>query len=117
MRYSKQISTGVILESQSGGNPDNPTDLQVLVDNAVNSGIPAGDVEVGYCTTDEQRVMLDAAETAWDVSDPMRKWKRDMATFKLSREVEDLITEGSLSMNAYQKTIYDAKVARRAEKP
>ena len=44
-------------------------------------------------------------------------WKDDMANFKLSREVEDLITEGSLSMNAYQKTIYDAKVARRAEKP
>jgi hypothetical protein len=40
-----------------------------------------------------------------------------MARFKLSREVEDLITEGSLTMNAYQKTIYDAKVARRAEKP
>ena len=44
-------------------------------------------------------------------------WKDDMANFKLSREIEDLITEGSLSMNAYQKTIYDAKVARRAEKP
>ena len=44
-------------------------------------------------------------------------WKDDMANFKLSREIEDLITEGRLSMNAYQKTIYDAKVARRAEKP
>jgi len=48
---------------------------------------------------------------------PLDQWMSDMANFKLSREVEDLITEGSLSMNEYQKTIYDLKIARRLEKP
>ena len=60
---------------------------------------------------------VDARRTAWESGKAMREWKDDMENFKLSREVEDLITEGSLSMNAYQKTIYDAKVKRRSEKP
>mgnify|MGYP003627324493 FL=1 len=71
------------------------------------------------CTTGEETredvlVNPEQRTTAQIATD---EWKSDMAEFKLSREVEDLITEGSLSMNAYQKTIYDAKVARRAEKP
>jgi hypothetical protein len=74
---------------------------------------------------DGQRVQFTAVEeTARDEKDkvvlasiPLAKWTSDMAKFKLSRETEDLITAGSLTMNAYQKTIYDAKVARRAEKP
>ena len=56
-------------------------------------------------------------QAASDTAIALYAWKADMADFKLSREVEDLITEGSLSMNAYQKTIYDAKVKRRSEKP
>jgi hypothetical protein len=74
---------------------------------------------------DGQRIQFTAAEeTARDEKDkvviasmPLAKWTYDMARFKLSREVEDLITEGSLTMNEYQKTIYDAKVKRRSEKP
>tara|TARA_R110000744_G_C19198679_1_gene544714 strand:+ start:599 stop:844 length:246 start_codon:yes stop_codon:yes gene_type:complete len=71
------------------------------------------------CTTGEETredvlVNPEQRTTAQIATD---EWKSDMSEFRLSREVEDLITEGSLSMNAYQKTIYDAKVQRRSEKP
>ena len=48
MRYAKQKSTGQLIESQSGGNPDNPTHLQTVKDNAVAHGITEDDIEVGY---------------------------------------------------------------------
>ena len=48
MRYSKQKSTGQLIESQGGGNPDNPVHLQTLKDNAISSGIAENDIEVGY---------------------------------------------------------------------
>ena len=62
MRYSKQISTGLLIESQSGGNPDNPLHLSTMVDNAVNGGLLESDVEVGYCTDEEHDVMLKAKQ-------------------------------------------------------
>ena len=52
MRYSKQISTGKILESQGGGNPDNPLHLSTMKDNAVSGGISESDIEVGYADDD-----------------------------------------------------------------
>ena len=58
-----------------------------------------------------------AMQAASDTAVAYYDWKNDMENFKLSREVEDLITEGSLTMNEYQKTIYDAKIKRRSEKP
>ena len=48
MRYSKQKSTGLIIESQSGGDPANPLHLSTMVANAVGMGISESDVEVGY---------------------------------------------------------------------
>ena len=48
MRYAKQKSTGQLIESQGGGNPDNPAHLQTLKDNAISSGIAENDIEVGY---------------------------------------------------------------------
>jgi hypothetical protein len=48
MRYTKQISTGLIIESQSGGNSSNPKHLQTLKDNAIASGFKEEDIEVGY---------------------------------------------------------------------
>ena len=48
MRYSKQKSTGLIIESQSGGNPANPLHLSTMVANAVSMGISESDIEVGY---------------------------------------------------------------------
>ena len=52
MRYSKQISTGLIIESQSGGSPSNPSHLECLKNNAIGWGIPALDIEVGYADGD-----------------------------------------------------------------
>jgi hypothetical protein len=48
MRYAKQISTGMVIESQSGGNPDNPLHLSTMVENAVSIGYDESDIEVGY---------------------------------------------------------------------
>ena len=48
MRYTKQISTGMVIESQSGGNPDNPLHLSSMTENAVSAGYDESDVEVGY---------------------------------------------------------------------
>jgi len=63
MRYSKLISTGLMIESQSGGDPDNPLHLSTMVANAVGGGIAESDVEVGYCTDAEHEVMVDALKT------------------------------------------------------
>ncbi len=52
MRYSKQKSTGKILESQGGGNPDNPLHLSTMMQNAVNGGFNESDIEVGYADDD-----------------------------------------------------------------
>jgi len=46
IRYSRQISTGSFLESQSGGSTDEH--LQTLKTNAINAGIAENDIEVGY---------------------------------------------------------------------
>lgn len=48
MRYTKRISTGKLIETQGGGNPDNPVHLATLKDNAIASGIAEADIEVGY---------------------------------------------------------------------
>jgi hypothetical protein len=52
MRYAKQKSTGKILESQGGGNPDNPLHLSTMMQNAVNGGFDEADIEVGYADDD-----------------------------------------------------------------
>ena len=69
MRYSKQISTGLMIESQSGDNSENPEHLQNLVANAISSGISESDVEVGYCTDAEHDVMLKAKKPALTYAD------------------------------------------------
>jgi|TARA_R110000803_G_scaffold70986_2_gene134032 hypothetical protein len=48
MRYSKQKSTGKLLETQGGGDPNNPLHLSTMIQNAVNAGINESDIEVGY---------------------------------------------------------------------
>ena len=109
--YVKEISTGKILTSSNGQDESNPLHVAAINNFVTSRGWDASDYEVGFATPQTVAGMSVAAITE------LETWEQDMANFKLSREVEDLITEGSLSMNAYQKTIYDAKVARRAEKP
>jgi len=48
MRYTKRISTGKLIETQGGGNPDNPAHLATLKNNAIVGGIAEADIEVGY---------------------------------------------------------------------
>jgi hypothetical protein len=118
MRYSKQISTGLIIESQSGNDVGNPIHLECLKTNA-KQHYPEADIEVGYCTKAEVTTMLDAREAAWDTADPMRVWLRDMSDFKMSRTREDHIKDvkSGVADSDAEQAIYDAKVARRAEKP
>jgi len=119
MRFSKQISTGLMIESQSGGDPSKPEHLQTLTDNAVNGGIPANDVEVGYCTVEEHEEMLEAKQAAWDIADPMSKWKREMNKFKMSRMMENLITKhfNGVAGDDYDQAEYDKKIKIRGERP
>jgi len=75
MRYSKKISTGLLIETQSGGDPDNPLHLSTMKDNAINNGISASDVEVGYAD--------DEVVAGW-----LQKEKDDAMTYADKRKAE-----------------------------
>jgi hypothetical protein len=97
MRYSKQISTGLIIESQSGGDPDNPLHLSTIVDNAVGGGIAKADVEVGYCTEAEHDEMLKAKQPAPTYSD-----KRKAEYPSIADQLDDIYHNG---IDAWKATI------------
>jgi hypothetical protein len=105
MRYAKQISTGKIIESQSGGNPDNPLHLSTLVDNAVGLGMSESDIEVGYADdevvagwlveqTEQAKTYSDRRATAyaslpdqldmlfWDKMNGTEIWKNNIIKIK-----------------------------------
>lgn len=119
MRFSKQISTGLLIESQSGGDPNNPVHLQTLMDNAINGGIIESDIEVGYCTDLEHANMLVAKDTAMAIKYPLQKWKQDMRKFSMPRHFENHIKDvhSGVAGNSYDQKEYDAKIKRRSEKP
>jgi len=120
MRYLKQKSTGILLESQGGGNPDNPLHLSTMIDNAVNGGFDKDDIEVGYCTDAELEDMIEAQKVALDLSHPLQKWERDIAKTDsgMPRYLEDLITDNpNFIIHENMKTRYDEKIALRATKP
>jgi hypothetical protein len=75
MRYTKQISTGKLIETQGGGNPDNPVYLATLKDNAIASGIAEADIEVGYED--------DAVVAGW-----LKKEEDDALTYSDKRKAE-----------------------------
>jgi hypothetical protein len=56
-RISIQISTGKVIEMQTGGDTDNQelanTRLNTLKQNAINGGIAESDIEVKWVTEDE----------------------------------------------------------------
>ena len=73
MRYSKQKSTGLIIELQGGGNPDNPLHLSTMVANAVSGGISESDIEVGYADDDVVEGWIQTqAESAMTYADKRR---------------------------------------------
>ena len=118
-RYSKQISTGKILECQSGGD-DNPDlkemRLDTLKQNATNSGIAEADIEVGWATPKEIQTWIA------DNQSPLDNWLNDIRASDSSmipRWMEDHIESehsGVAGSPALQKR-YDDKVALRATKP
>ena len=57
-RYSKQISTGIMIECQGPAHEDVPELLQTLKQNAIGQDIPEADIELGYCTVDEKKMMV-----------------------------------------------------------
>jgi hypothetical protein len=75
MRYTKQISTGKLIETQGGGNPDNPVHLATLKDNAIAGGIAEADIEAGYED--------DAVVVAW-----LKKEQDDAMTYADKRKAE-----------------------------
>jgi hypothetical protein len=116
MRYSKQISTGKIIEIQSGGNPENPVHLQTLVDNAINAGLNPNDIEFGYES--------DEVVQGWlSYRTPLEIWEADMIASDgiISRVIEDIYDAlpASITDNIAQATKGKivAKKTRRAEKP
>ena len=120
MRYSKRISTGIILGDMSGGDPSNPIHLEGLRDSAVQQGIPLDDIEVGYATDQEVVDMWKEHSADFYANNPMEKWKASMQETDsgMPRYLEDLITDNpSLTIHEKIKIRYDEKVALRATKP
>jgi len=114
MLYSKQISTGMVIGSNS-----HATEESMLAD-ATSGGIPASDIEVGDKTEDEIKVMSDAyADTLVEGGRPMINWKNTMfnSDSSMPRYLEDLITTNSLTMTPEMKVRYDAKIKIRGERP
>ena len=120
MRYSKRISTGIILGDMSGGDPSNPIHLEGLRDSAIQQGVPPEDIEVGYATDQEVVDMWKEHSADFYVNNPMEKWKVSMQETDagMPRYMEDLITSNaSLVIPAEMKKRYDAKIKIRGEKP
>ena len=105
MRYAKQKSTGKILESQGGGNPDNPLHLSTMIQNAVNGGFNEADIEVGYADDDVVEGWIkEQNESAMTYSD-----KRE-AEYPDYRDYLDAIVKGDDTQK--QKYIDDCKAVK-----
>ena len=116
--YSKQISTGLLIGSQTYTNIDNPAYEQTLRNNAEKT-YPANEIEIGYCTSAELKDMIAAKEVALDVADPMRKWLKDIKEIKMKRSREDHITDvkNGVAGSSEEQLIYNAKIKKRGEQP
>ena len=98
MRYTKQISTGKLIETQGGGNPDNPVHLAVLKDNALASGIAESDIEVAYADDDVVAGWLKKEEDdAMTYSD-----KRQLEYPSIADQLDDIYHNG---IDAWKATI------------
>jgi hypothetical protein len=120
MRYSKRISTGIILGDMSGGDPSNPIHLEGLRDSAIQQGIPLDDIEVGYATNQEVVDMWKEHSADFYANNPMEKWKASMQRTDsgMPRYLEDLITDkfdGNAGPNLQVR--YDTKIELRGTKP
>ena len=113
-RYSKQISTGKLMETQSGGSTQ--AHLDTLKQNAINAGIAEADIEVGWATPEQIQTWIA------DNQSPLDNWLNDVRASDSSmipRWFEDYVeTEhgGTLTDPLLQKK-YNDKKSLRATKP
>ena len=113
-RYSKQISTGKLMETQSGGSTQ--AHLDTLKQNAINAGIAESDIEVGWATPEEIQTWIA------DNQSPLDNWLNDVRASDSSmipRWFEDYVeTEhgGTLTDPLLQKK-YNDKKSLRSTKP
>lgn len=67
----------------------------------------------------QEEIEIANAKSAFIAGASMRNWKSDMASFKLTREMEEHIQakHAGIADTPYQQAIYDLKVARRSQRP
>jgi hypothetical protein len=114
MRYCKVISTGQLLESQSGDDIGNPDHLQCMVRNAVSAGYDANDIEVFYGDD------ADLTQMVIDSRSSIDQWKISIqeTDSNMPRFMEDLITNNAtFVIPAEMKKRYDDKIKVRGERP
>jgi hypothetical protein len=111
--YVKEKSTGKILTSSDGQDETNPVHIAAVESFVTSRGWNLADYEIGFADEQVVKSMIDASVTA------LETWARDMRAFPMSREIEEHITakHGGIADSDKQQLIYDAKIARLAEKP
>lgn len=111
--YVREISTGEVLTSSSNQDENNPLHLTAVTNFVTSRGWNLADYEIGFADEQVVKSMIDASVTA------LETWARDMRAFPMSREIEEHITakHGGIADSDKQQLIYDAKIARLAEKP
>ena len=117
-RYSKQISTGKMLEYQGGGD-DNPDlkemRLNTLKQNAINAGIAESDIEVGWATWEQIQKWFTADQS------PLDNWTKEMRASdssmmtRVQEDILDMVGTTDLAEQTLDK--YNSKKALRATKP
>jgi hypothetical protein len=112
------ILNHIVVDGQAWSDNAKTTEAQMLQKVAKYKSSYDDAVANGNYKTRKQR---DEAEELAKAITPMETWKRAMAKsdrLGMPRGIEDLITDNpTLNVNASLQAKYDAKVARRAEKP
>ena len=91
-RVCLEKATGKLIEYQSGGSTQK--DLDVMIQNAVNSGYIVNDIEAKFVTNEEWQIMKkkwidDPAEKEKQQQELIKKQKKDAIKLKLNLTEED----------------------------
>ena len=122
-RYAKQISTGKIIHIQSGGDSNRPqlmsdndwetlkaTRLDTVRQQAINQGIPANDIEVGWSDkVERQNFQIQIAEDAILNMTWKDKRKQDIADGGYGTSTEQFEFLCEQGIGAYQSHINTVK--------
>jgi hypothetical protein len=88
IRYCKLKSSGVILESQSGGDENDQSYLEGMVENALSSGCLRSDIEVGW---EEIAVIQQWEQDSMTANEVWEKNMRDSDNGMMPRYAEDIL--------------------------